>query len=158
MNVNPTEEVWVVLFAAIGACAVLYLLVRLSVTVWRIAVNLNATLKEAVAVLKEYRGDFQFLRQLQEAASRGPNFGEVDSQAEVQEPKQPKKPLPPFPEPLYDRFTTKPKEPDAEAENADVTGDDREMVDRERVDNLKDMGFDAEEPEVRPPGRMVDAS
>lgn len=147
--------------AAIGASVVIFYVARALITAWKIMVNLHSTLHEAVAVLKEYRGDFQFLRQLQEAAGKSPNFGEAGGFQEpvvsVQGPRESRRPIAPFPDPLIDRFPVKPPEPDAEAEDADVTGNEEDMVNRERVDNLKDMGFDAEEPEVRPPGRTVDA-
>ena len=141
--------------AGIGLFMVGFWVVRFFRHSYQIGVNLNATLREAVELMRQYRGDFAFLRRLQEAA--GPNFGVPETPGPIPEvpPEPPARR--PFPTPVYDRFIKKPEEPDAPLEDVDMTGDEEDLIDREKVDYLRELGIKGEEPEARPPGREVNA-
>jgi hypothetical protein len=119
-----------------------------------IAVNLNATLREAVALMREYRGDFAVLRNIQ--AATGPNFGGHDT-ADEPMPEPARANRVPFPAPAFERFTTKPEEPDAPLEDVEFSGSEQDLMDRDKIDHLRAMGLEVEEPETGPAGREVNA-
>lgn len=53
---------------------------------------------------------------------------------------------PPFPTPVFDRFRVK-EPPDAKLEDSQVIApSDEEMAAQERIDNLRELGFDVQEP------------
>ena len=153
------EDVAVYILAFVGSAVIVNWVFQFLRKAWDALCKLNKTLTEAVAVLKEYRADFAVLRQIQEAGVT-PNFGPTqEPSAEDREPTR--APAYPFPAPVYERFRQEPvraPEPEAEDEPGDVTGEDRDLIDAEKLDKLRQMGFEAPEPEDEmPAGREVNS-
>jgi hypothetical protein len=55
---------------------------------------------------------------------------------------------PAFPTPVFERFRTKPEVPDSKIEETEVIAPtDAEMAEEERLENLRELGFDVQEPD-----------
>lgn len=138
-------------FAFVGMVATTYFVYSWVKKAWEVLCGLNATLREAVELMKAHRGDLQVLRTIDEA---------VRAQAEEAQPVQDvigterRQAAAAYPTPPWDYYRTeKPDEPDAPNEgirDVDVTGDEGEFIDVERVEILRQMGMSAPDPEFKP--------
>jgi hypothetical protein len=145
-------------FAVIGAGLVGYWVVTGALTVFGIVRDLSKTLHEAVEIAKEFRSDFGVLRQI--AASQAtPPFNPEEPTEQAGPPAAPT----PFPVPfpgLYRMQAEKPPEPEAEYEKpgqVDVTASEEEVMNQDRIDNLRQMGIPVNQNEEPEPGRTVEA-
>lgn len=153
---NESVLIALCVFASIG-------ILSTAVGVWKflryvrsVLVNLNTTLREAVDLMRLYKGDFEVLRQVQEAAS--PNFGPTMEDA-VRSAGPQRSVIPPFPTPVYERFhAEKPHEEDAPPEDVEVSPLEKDLIEVEQVEDMRRMGYETEDPMATPPGRTVDAS
>lgn len=146
----------VAVFACIGLAVVLFWVGQFLYRAWSVLKGLDASLREGVALLREHRTDISLIRQIQQGDANS-GVEEAFHSLVPQATTGPSAPLPPFPEPFLGRFTAKPLEPDAPAEDVDVTPTEAEVIDRNRIDNLKDMGLDAEPEVEKPAGRTVES-
>jgi hypothetical protein len=117
---------------------------------WDTARKLNATLHEAVEILKMYRADFAILRQVQQQVQEAsPNFGPTPAEPTSQ---QPIYPFPPPPFTLFEQRQDKP-EPDAEPldiRQVDVTMTEEEIMDAEKIERMAEAGYGRPDPEFKP--------
>lgn len=162
MNSNTMEILPLAItgfFALVGMVATTYFVYSWTRKAWEVLCGLNATLREAVELMKAHRGDLQVLRQINDMAAAQvaeeqpiPDvIGEKRRQAAVA-----------YPTPPWEYFRTeeKPPEPDAPDEgmcSVDVTGDEQELIDVEKVEILRAMGMSAPDPEFRPKAVEVDS-
>jgi hypothetical protein len=147
-----------VLIGALGV-VVLYFLVRGFIKAWKIVSSIERALNAIPKVQKSLDDLVILLKAVITGGNPNfPNFG-LDTEGNPLGP-QPLDPMPraPFPSPVFDRFTVKPDEPDAVPEDTIViSSTDEELIDAERVENLRRMGFQVEEPETQHKAIEVDS-
>lgn len=127
-------------FAAIGLWWTIFGVVKGAMTVFGIVRDLAATLKEAVAIAREFRSDFAIIRQAIGIQAQQPA---VDAEYPEEKPRVPVE----FPAPFIERFQSKPPEPEAPAEApgaVDVTPEDSELLEEDALEELRRMGMKTE--------------
>jgi hypothetical protein len=161
-----------VLLGALGMATMLFVLVVGIVAVWKVwpmlvgltkaSTDLADSIKQSMALLRAVRDELGFIRSMTNPAPP-PGYsvsGEHEDSPAVEGYKPPPPPTP-FPSPVYDRYPVyKEPEPDAKIEDTDSSGltqTDEELVEAERVENLRNMGLHIEDDDTQHDAVVVES-
>lgn len=146
-----------VLIGALGMAALLFVLVIGIVMVWKVwpmlvglttaTSELSDSIKQSISLLRSVRDELGLIRSMTHPAPPSDGDpGDPSTGDAFQAPKT--KPRTPFPNPIYEQYPAVPEEPDATLEDTDSEGlvqTDEELVQIEKLDNLRAMGINVED-------------
>lgn len=147
---NNGYQIAEVILASIGACFVVYWIVKGAFMVYEVIRDLAATLKEAVEVVKMVKNDIMLIRQFASAVVE-PNLVPSSEPRTASGQEKESVTVTRFPSPNFDMFKPREPEPDAPVERisqVDVTATDQEISDEDRLEQLRQLGMNTEELEA----------
>lgn len=160
------ETIIVGIFAVIGLGTVCYWVARVFRTAWNTLSKMEQTFTRAVDYLEAHQKEMAAAQTIADALlaqAESPNSGPLEPVHESADadgekaPSDPERhgysftpPIPPYARYPVEFVEHRAKEQDAPNENVEVTGDEDELADAEKVEQLRRMGMGAPDPEFRP--------